>query len=123
MSEKKIIVLVEDTSDLRLAFTKALKVNGYEVIDFVSADQALVDLENILAMADLILTDIETRSDKNGLDVVVAIKDQKPELPVIVMSGNLLSYGNDPRVYQAEGLLEKPFMLNELFTKVKDLLG
>ena len=81
---------------------------------YPSAEACLEDLNNSGAPCDLLLTD-QTMPGLQGTELAAALQAQKPELPVIIMSGY---FSKVPTQSLGElryaQLLAKPFTTDEL---------
>ncbi len=70
---KKLIWVVDDSGTARYAVKLAL--SHHDVVEFKTADEAIVKLGGDgVRRPDLILTDNDTQSSKNGMDVITAAK-------------------------------------------------
>jgi two-component system response regulator HydG len=85
MARKATIHLVDDEEQLCLAAEKILAKEGYQVAAFHTA-QAGLDAVGREA-PDLVITDLRL-PDLDGLDVLRRIKEQHPDLEVIVITGH-----------------------------------
>lgn len=109
------IVLVEDDEDYRSLLGDYLQSLGHRVVDFGSAEEALSHIERSGgAGASLVLTDLRM-GGRSGLELAVAVKHARPELPVIVMT----AFGDrrlarDAGAAGVDAWIEKPFALTEL---------
>jgi len=84
MSEKKMVLLVDDEADIRELYKLVLESAGYTVIAVSSAPAAL----DILAAhpVDLLITDFQM-PEMCGAQLINAIRDQYPGLPTVLASG------------------------------------
>ena len=108
-------ICVVDDEELVGRFIKiALEGIGYNVRAYPSAEACLEDLNNSGAPCDLLLTD-QTMPGLQGTELAAALQAQKPELPVIIMSGY---FSKVPTQSLGElryaQLLAKPFTTDEL---------
>jgi two-component system nitrogen regulation response regulator GlnG len=76
--------VVDDDRAVRFVLAQALRDAGYRVRDFADADSALVATAQGDA-PDLVFTDVRMPGT-GGLDFLVALRRERPELPVVVMS-------------------------------------
>lgn len=118
------ILLVEDEELLRAGVQEVLEIQGYQVITAPDGQQALACLatEDI----DLIITDL-VMPKMDGIDFVKQLREIRPELPVIVVSGStrniMQRYGIDSiQVPGANASLPKPFKSVDLIEQVRQLL-
>jgi CheY-like chemotaxis protein len=114
------ILVVEDEDAVRAVACRILRRHGYEVIEPSSATEALaIALERDI---DLVLTDV-VMPHMSGRELAEALREAKPELPVLFMSG--YSQGVlGPGHLLAEGVqvLQKPFHERALLAGVHDAL-
>lgn len=119
-----VILVVEDSEELRTVVERALVRQGYQVVVVGDGAAALEVLRT--ARVDLLITDV-LMPGQDGIATLMEVQDEFPGLPVIVMSGGGLL---DADVYldSAAGLgarrtLAKPFRLSELFEAAREALG
>jgi len=116
------ILLVEDEDPVRLFSARALRNKGYAVIEARSGMEALEQLEEEAENIDLLITDV-VMPEIDGPTLIAKAREKMPELKVICISG----YTEDRfRPSDIEGepvhFLAKPFSLQQLATKVKDVV-
>jgi PAS domain S-box-containing protein len=115
------ILLVEDEEAVRSFAARALTMRGYTVLEAGSGDEAL-EIVQSGAEIHLIVTDV-VMPNMDGPTMVKHVKQIKPEIPVIFMSG----YAEEAfRRDEGAGdihFLPKPFGLKQLAAKVKDVLS
>jgi len=110
------ILVVEDDSELQEALVDTLELNGFEVVAVSSAEDALVALDDEIAM---IFTDIRM-DGMNGYDLMTRIRAIKPYLPIVLMT----AYGTVEQAVEAmkAGAVDyilKPFEADVLVEKAK----
>jgi PAS domain S-box-containing protein len=81
------VLLVEDDQLVRTFTSLSLKSAGYPVIEAADGRAALALWKNTMAVVELVLTDMVMPSGLNGWDVVAAVRQDKPRLPAVIMSG------------------------------------
>jgi two-component system cell cycle sensor histidine kinase/response regulator CckA len=115
------ILLVEDEEAVRSFAARALRMRGYNVLEASGGDEALEIVQGG-AEIHLIITDV-VMPNMDGPTMVKHVKQIKPEIPVIFMSG----YAEEAfRRDEGAGdihFLPKPFGLKQLAAKVKDVLS
>ncbi|MFY2825404.1 PAS-domain containing protein [Ruegeria sp. MALMAid1280] len=113
--QEGLVLLVEDSDDLRWQFREMLVDLGFSVIEATSADEALAltaDIDDIV----FVLSDIRLEGQGTGLDLLAQLK---PALPCILMTS--LPY-SDPLHRQALTLapvLSKPFTRAQLSALIR----
>jgi two-component system, response regulator PdtaR len=81
------ILVVEDEVLIRAVIAEELRLAGFSVIEAGRADEALTYIK-AGEQVDLIFSDIQTPGSLNGLQLAEALRDQYPDIPVILTSGN-----------------------------------
>lgn len=118
------ILLIEDDELFRGAVAMALTAHGYAVTEAADGDEGLAKFK--AQPADLVLTDI-VMPNKEGLATVQELRQLRPKLGIIAMSGGLAK--NSPLYlklagsFGADRTLEKPFTLSLLFEAVEEVLA
>jgi len=118
------ILLVEDTALVVKAITRLLEQAGHDIVTAERGDTGLA-----LAISDsfdLAILDIWV-PEINGLDLLRRLKEQKPQLPVVIISGG----GAQPleistalaQVGGAAEVLFKPIEADLLLTAVERAIG
>lgn len=116
----KTILVAEDEAFVRSLVVRTLKKFNYKVIPAENGQQA-VDMA-LTNKIDLVLTDI-VMPFKNGIDAYLEIKESKPDVPCIYMSGytaELLEKLDDPP--EEVNFLQKPLSMDTLLTMVQEVL-
>ena len=116
------ILVIEDekiVTDVILAMLERL---GYHALSAVSGAEGINIAETFKGDIDLALLDIRL-PDMDGGGVYHRLKAYKPDLKVIVCSGYAID-GPAQEILDAgaEGFIQKPFTLNTLSEKIKEVL-
>lgn len=116
------VLLVEDEASLRQMARHILEQQGYRVLDAGDGAEALRIFEENRRSVDVLLTDI-VMPQMNGKELADRLKQQKPELKIVFMSG----YTNE--VLEQHGiragddnLIQKPFTSQTLGTMLRKKL-
>lgn len=80
------VLVVEDDPLIRALLADMLREAGFTVAEAASADEAL-NYCRAHQNVDLVFTDIQMPGSIDGLELVAALHDDNPFLPVIVTSG------------------------------------
>jgi DNA-binding response OmpR family regulator len=112
------ILLVDDTDSVRMMVREMLIEAGYEVVESVNAQQALLELHSEREIH-LLLSDVGLPG-MNGRELADAARALRPTLPVLFITG----YTESAAVrheFLGEGmsLLPKPFSVHELLRAVR----
>ena len=116
------ILVVEDEGEVRNLAVEILRRQRYKVLDAAQGEAALLLCEGYKGPIHLLLTDV-VMPGLNGPDLARRMKYLYPELKVILMSGY-----SDKGIFQQgildpeTGLLQKPFSLESLTGKVREVL-
>ena len=117
------VLLVEDEDAVRLFGARALRNKGYRVLEANDGEHALDVINDFGDPIDLILTDV-MMPGMDGHTLVRLILEELPDIKVILMSG----YAEDAMPGEISedrslNFLPKPFSLQELAVKVKDVMA
>ena len=83
--EKPIrILIVDDNAQYRDALKRTLLLEQHEVVDAEDIDEALRIVQ--ARTPDVVVTDLQMRTDREGLDLIEILKGYDPALPVIMIS-------------------------------------
>jgi DNA-binding NtrC family response regulator len=112
----KKVLIVDDNPNMSVLLSDILEIfeyegdvanNGHEALDKLKQDNFA-----------MVFTDLRMPK-MDGIDLLKAIKDDYPELPVVIITGYSVGETHNILVSQkADGFLNKPFKVNE----IKDLL-
>ena len=122
--QKTIFVIDDDVAQLR-AIGRILKHHGHDVV--VARDGAAALRSLAVMPVDLLLTDI-FMPEKDGLEVITAVKRKHPNVPIIAMSGGGTAASAAEILTQASKIgarmiLPKPFTEEELMAAVTEMLA
>lgn len=120
MTEKRLILVVDDEEGIRETLSGILEDEGYEVSTVASAEDALVFLKQ--QTPDLILLDVWLPK-MDGIELLSKIKELEDNIPVVMISG----HGNIELAVKATkngayDFLEKPPSLEKVLLVVKNAL-
>ena len=115
MSER--VLLVDDEEEFLDIMSERMRNRGIEVTTASSAKEALQKIEQELF--DAIILDFQM-PEMNGLETIKAIKAKKPELQIILLSGQAtLEKGIEAMKLGALDVVEKPADIEHLVAKIK----
>ena len=116
------ILLIEDYDSVRTVLREALELAGHTVIEARNGAEGLDLFPQ--AGADLVITDI-VMPDKDGLDVVTALRGQVPPVNIIAISGARDSAEDYLDLAHRKGAMKvllKPFSIAALIAAIDELL-
>lgn len=117
------VLVTEDDLVLMRFYRQALASICKEAVVVSSKEEAIRELER--GAVDLLIADLQL-PEEDGVAVVRQAISTQPHLPILIASG----YVADER-YRAEmdslsnikGYLEKPFTVDQLFQKIREIIG
>lgn len=111
------VLVIDDELALQQVLAQLLELEGYTVATADDGPHALAVLAAV--NPDVVLCDV-MMPGSDGFVVKAALQEQRPTLPVILMSGSL------DRLQSARDagwpVLDKPFVIDELFEIVQRVL-
>lgn len=120
MAREKKILIVDDNPHMCNLLVDILDIFDCRGMKAKDGEQALSRLRN--EDFDLVITDLRM-PNLGGMDLLRAIKEENPRLPVVVIT----AYGKsdtrrDVLAARADGYLAKPFKVNDIGDLLKGLL-
>ncbi len=116
------ILLVEDEESVRAFSARALRATGYEVFEADGGEEALEVLEDIDFKIDLMISDV-VMPEMDGPTLLKHVRREMPDLKVIFVSGYAEeSVRRDIEDDQSVDFLPKPYSLDQINSKVKEVL-
>jgi two-component system, cell cycle sensor histidine kinase and response regulator CckA len=120
---RETVLLVEDEDGVRGLAALSLQKHGYTVLSASSGSEALALADGHPGAIDILVTDV-VMAGMTGREVFERLREQRPALKVLFMSG----YNDDEVVRRGVGeasspFLQKPFALSTIPLKVRDVLG
>ncbi len=112
------ILVVEDDSIVRMLIVDVLEELEYQVLEAADGSEALVFLQNESATIDLLMTD-KGLPDMDGTELAKKAAALRPSLPILFASG----YAENIDVPAGMHSIGKPFSIDQLRDKVKDILA
>jgi two-component system cell cycle sensor histidine kinase/response regulator CckA len=116
------VLLVEDEDSVRSFAVRALKRQGYEVIEATSGLEGVERFEEQGGRIDIVVSDV-VMPELDGPSMLKELRKRNPDIKIIFMSGypdDAFKRNLDPNEQFA--FLAKPFTLPQLATKVKEEL-
>ena len=114
------VLVVEDDFLVRLTLAEAMSDSGFEVIEAETASEALQLLGERPSIA-LMLTDLGLPGVMNGKMLAEAARRQRPDLPILFMTGRPDLVTLNPAVREA--LIGKPYTPDEICSAALRLLA
>jgi CheY-like chemotaxis protein len=115
-----VVLVVEDDVLVRMLACDILKDGGYDALEAVSAQEALILLDARPDVA-LLFTDVDMPGEINGLGLARLVGLRAPSLPILVTSGATAVPSVD---LPANGrFLQKPYTPSALLEVVEAMLS
>jgi two-component system cell cycle sensor histidine kinase/response regulator CckA len=120
---RETVLVVEDEAGVRELACEFLRSSGYLVLEAKDGMEALEMAEKYQGEIHVVLSDI-VMPQLGGRELATRIKTQRPEARVLLMSG-YSDHFQLPQMGEAEegGILQKPFSLNSLAGKIREVLA
>ena len=114
----KHILVVDDEEPICELFSGFFRRRGYQVSTAGTAEEALAVLK--LKAVDLVLLDLGL-PDLDGLDLLTILKIDYPDLPVVMMTGQIIDreFLRELAQRRGAGYVNKPVNLNLLLQEIK----
>jgi len=117
------VLLVEDEPDVRNFATQALTSVNYRVVPVPKADKAMALLRADEEPVDVLFTDIVLPGEMDGWALAEAARMLRPELKIILSSGNWeLAGKSPPHAVSDAAILQKPYSHKELARVVQSAI-
>jgi CheY-like chemotaxis protein len=117
------ILIAEDDPGVRLLVTRALGLEGHEVVAVEDGELALETLTAEAGAFDFVLSDIRMPA-MTGIELAHEIAAGWPELPILLMTGYAeQKEAADDLAAIIEGVVEKPFSIVEIRREVGRILA
>ncbi len=117
------ILLVEDEESVRAFSARALQATGYEVFEADGGEEALEILDELDNRIDLLVSDVEM-PEMDGPALLAEVRKRLPQVKVIFVSGYAQeSIRNELADDRSVEFLAKPYTLNQINSKVKEVLS
>lgn len=117
------ILLVEDEESVRQLVRDTLAAKGYQVLDAENGEAGIAIAAQHSGKIDLIITDV-VMPGMGGREMVKQLLEARPETKVLYLSGYTEdAIVSDGSIEKGTTFLQKPFTLQNLCRKVREVLG
>jgi two-component system, cell cycle response regulator CpdR len=119
VQQQPAILIVEDDEQVRRAVARALRLDGFTVVQAENGAVALRELQGIEHSLKLVLTDIRMPV-MNGIELAKILSATYPNIPVLFMSGYLPEASQGTHLHEIGArLLLKPFSPDVLLEAIR----
>ncbi|GAB6387799.1 ATP-binding protein [Stutzerimonas marianensis] len=116
------VLLVEDDPIVRMTISSLLDDLGYSVSEATDSASCLAQL-NAFERIDLLISDVGLPGEMNGFELAVAIRDLRPDLKVLFVTGFAKAGAVGPQPLPSNThIMTKPFSIEALSSKVRQVL-
>lgn len=114
------VLIVDDEALLRGLLEKIITRQGHKVMTASNGREA-IEIINKEKVA-MVISDIKM-PEMDGLEMLVKIKEDRPDLPVLLMTGHTGEFTRTEAIaVGADGYIEKPFHNYEILSKVQSFV-
>jgi two-component system, cell cycle sensor histidine kinase and response regulator CckA len=117
------VMIAEDDDSVRVLVCTVLADAGYRVLEARSGTDAAAMLETTTDPIDLLITDV-VMPGMIGPDLAQLVREKFPETRLLYITGYAMHASVPPRfLHEEDGLLQKPFLPDQLLARVQERLG
>jgi two-component system, cell cycle sensor histidine kinase and response regulator CckA len=116
------VLLVEDEESVRQLVRETLESRGYRVLEAENGQAGLAVAERHKDKIDLIITDV-VMPGMSGHELAQQLLKLRPEIKVLYLSGYTEDVFAGETIAENQAFLQKPFTLQSLSRKVREVLG
>ena len=106
---KPTVLLVDDEFLIRIALSDFLQECGFKTLEATNAERAIAVLETLDLTIDVVLTDVRMPGEMNGFGLAKWIRENRPGLPVLVVSGHAQKADVAHELCEKQEFIPKPF--------------
>ncbi len=117
------VLLVEDEESVRQLVRETLTAKGYRVMEAENGESGMAAAARHDGKIDLVITDV-VMPGMGGRELVKQLAQRRPDTKVLYLSGYTEdAIVNDGTIESGAAFLQKPFTLQSLSRKVREVLG
>lgn len=122
MTEKALLLLVEDEPITLLVTQDALEAGGFSVTTAVTGAEAIALVEDRIAEIAGLITDVQLGEGPTGWDVARRARDLKPRLPIVYATADG-AQGWAAHGVENSIIVQKPYRLEKLLDLIPSLIN
>ena len=108
------VLICEDDPLIRFFIATVVGRVGKEALTYPDADAALAALDVCSDAIELLITDVSMPGERDGIEFAALVAQRRPEIPIVVMSGDPGSLARGGELSAVRATLAKPFSLDQL---------
>jgi len=116
------VLLVEDEALIRELVAESLQKAGFEVEEAETGEEAVELILDHPERFEALVTDLQMPGCLNGSEVAAAMRQQLPDIPVVIASGRPDLFQDTWHHELGYELVSKPFRASELVALVRQLI-
>ena len=117
------VLLVEDEESVRQLVRETLQSRGYQVVEAENGEAGVDAAAKHQGKIDMVITDV-VMPGMGGRELVKRLAETRPETKVLYLSGYTEdAIVNEGTIESGTAFLQKPFTLQNLSRKVREVLG
>jgi two-component system, cell cycle sensor histidine kinase and response regulator CckA len=116
------VLVVDDETAVRHFAARVLERAGYGVFEAEDGAEALELLQDGASGVSVVVSDV-VMPRLNGVELMLALSESRPDLPVVLMSGYATTALQDLGIAVPCGVISKPFPAERLLDEVRRCLS
>ena len=117
------VLIVEDETLLRVLLAEFLAGCGFDIIDTATADDAVEILAKPDIVIDIIFTDVRMPGHLDGFGLARWVRENRPDLPVLIASGDIGIANLTHQLCASEKFLTKPYDLDSVEDHIRQSIA
>jgi DNA-binding NtrC family response regulator len=113
------ILIVDDEALIRMTVSDYLQERGFKVLEASNAAEAIGVIRSSRTSIDLVFSDVRMPGDLDGFGLSTWIRKNRPELPVILTSGDARKSAAAEAICPEVPFLAKPFDLQSAMAQIR----
>jgi len=116
------ILVVDDEVLIRMVLSDYLQDCGFKVLEAGTVAEAIAIIEAGTTILDLVFSDVNMPGGKDGIELAQWIKTNRPQLPVLLTSGDEKKAEMAGAICAKEEFLPKPYDHKAAVARVRTLI-
>ena len=114
-----VILMVDDEPLIRRAVSDFLQDSGFDVLEASNAAEAIKTITSNDKAIDLVFSDVRMPGELDGFGLSRWIRQNRPDLPVILTSGYAKKAGAAQALQADEPFIPKPYNVQFVVGKIR----
>jgi DNA-binding NtrC family response regulator len=117
------LLIVDDEALIRVMVSDFLREYGFQVLEASNAAEAIEIIESSRVAIDLVFSDVRMPGELDGFGLSTWIRKNRPDLPVILTSGDAKTSDTALAICSEVPFLAKPFDLQFALARIRHEIG